>query len=263
MAIPLLAIKAILAGESESSKAAESINKWAKGKEYKKGALVYYTYHFWESLIDANKGQTPGEDATKWTDLGLLDLSVNSSADLSSIEVGYLPDGAIVAGGGGAHYIYLPSGSTTTSPVVGNWYLKEQLDFDARYKIGCHLMVFSTDDLPYPTSPATCTWTLDSSFNNKSIWINTTATLGANQGASAPKIEGYFGAMMLDDSSGKSASGAFFFNGTPRTRTWAGESGDGIRNMGFQASRSWSGYSRTDGLIIPTSVITHIYKRTS
>lgn len=262
MAIPLLAIKAILAGESESSKAAESINKWAKGKEYKKGALVYYTYHFWESLIDANKGQTPGEDATKWTDLGLLDLSVNSSADLSSIEVGYLPDGAIVAGGGGAHYIYLPSGSTTTSPVVGNWYLKEQLDFDARYKIGCHLMVFSTDDLPYPTSPATCTWELDSTYDNKAMWIASGTAIGTSLSGSLPNITGTAGNWVLGNFY---SSGAFYSNGNQDLSKYGGSGTYTYNGIGFQASRSNSVYSASAGasVVRPTSVVVHIYKRTS
>lgn len=267
MAIPLLAIKAIIASESESSKAAESINKWNKTKEYKKGSLVYFEYHFWESLVIQNKGNTPGEDNTKWTDLGLLDLSVSSVADLSSINTGYLPAGTIVpCTSDGGHYVYLPSGvSTDTAPTVGSWYLKEQIDFDARYKVGSHKMVFSTDDLPQPVAPASCTWKVDTSYNNRSPWIASGVTAGTLYDGSLPNIYGNLNGNLIDDGGSWGASGAFYTNGVSRSRSWEGASGIACYNFGFAAGNSNSIYKASAGgnIVRPTSVVVHIYKRTS
>lgn len=204
-----------------------------------------------------------------YTGAGPLDEKsyVESIADLSNLDTNYLVNGqSVFCTENGGHYIYLPSGcSTATAPTVGSWYLWEQIEFDARYKVGSHQICFSEDDLPQPISPATCTWEIDSSVDSKALWADSTQTMGTILAGSLPKIEGACGTFVIDASSGWSCTGAFYDGGAPRVRSWSGTTGNEMRKMGFKAERSNSIYNATAGanVVRPTSTVIHVYKRSN
>ena len=67
-----------------------------------------------------------------------------------------------------------------------------------------------------------------------------------------PNITGNMNSMMTD--SGGSFSGAFYYNGKPRTRGWQGNDYDEIRHIGFDASRLPNSIYGKSNTVQPNSV---------
>lgn len=178
---------------------------------------------------------------------------IDKAEDLDKISDYYIVNGmSVFCKENGGHYIYLS----------GEWKLWEQMLFDKMYKIGCHQFALSEDDLPQPLDPATCEWTLVTSYDGKALWVDSTKDGGTILAGSLPNINGNLGSVMVDQN--LSTSGALYYSGTPRVRDWSGADGNGIRSVGFQASRSNSIYSASAGasIVRPTSITIKIFERT-
>ena len=190
---------------------------------------------------------------------------VDTIAELENIDTTKVINGQeLVCTATGGHYIYLPNISVETAPVGTAWYLREQLEYDKLYKIGCYKMIISISDLPYPVAPASATWQIVTSFDSKAPWVASGSTLGSSLDGSLPKIEGKVGSVMVDSSSTVYFNGCFYDNGVPRSRSWSGTSGNDVRSFGFKAQNSNSIYSASAGanVVRPTSFVVHIYQRT-
>lgn len=216
------------------------------------------------SIIDF-KG-IPKTSQIVFTGKGTLDEKsyIEKVDDLNSIDTNYILNGqSVFCTENGGHYIYLPNGvSTATTPIVGSWYLKEQLDFDCLYPLNFLQIALNEDGLPKPLFPASVEWTLTTTYDNKSLWVDSTKEGGSILAGSLPNIYGNIGSFMIDQN--RSTSGALYYSGTPRSRDWSGASGDGVRSLGFKASNSNSIYGASAGanIVRPTSITIKIYKRT-
>lgn len=105
---------------------------------------------------------------------------IENTTELTSLESSMIVNGQeLTCIGDGGHYVYLPNiTDITTSPVVGKWYLKEQLEFDKMFPIGCLKVCLSMLDIPYPISPAICNWEEDNSYDNMVLYPSSTASIG-------------------------------------------------------------------------------------
>lgn len=72
----------------------------------------------------------------------------------------------------------------------------------------------------------------------------TESSVGQTLDAGLPNITGDLNQMVTDR--GGEFSGAFYYNGKPRTRGWATAEFDELRNIGFDASRSNSIYGKSN-----------------
>ena len=72
----------------------------------------------------------------------------------------------------------------------------------------------------------------------------TESSVGQTLDAGLPNITGDLKRIVTDQ--GGEFSGAFFYNGRPRTRGWTAADYDEMRNIGFDASRSNSIYGKSD-----------------
>lgn len=72
----------------------------------------------------------------------------------------------------------------------------------------------------------------------------TESYVGQTVDAGLPNIKGNLDSILTD--SGGNFSGAFYYNGKPRTRGWEGNNYDEIRNVGFDASRSNSIFGKSN-----------------
>lgn len=72
----------------------------------------------------------------------------------------------------------------------------------------------------------------------------TESYVGQTLDAGLPNITGDLNKMVTDQ--GGEFSGAFYYNGKPRTRGWVGNEYDEIRHIGFDASRSNSIYGKSN-----------------
>ena len=86
----------------------------------------------------------------------------------------------------------------------------------------------------------------------------TESSIGQMVPAGLPNITGNLNNMLTD--SGGSFSGAFYYNGKPRTRGWEGNNYDEIRNIGFDANRSNSIYGKSDTVQPPAVKMLYIIK---
>ena len=83
--------------------------------------------------------------------------------------------------------------------------------------------------------------------------------LGKRIEAGLPNITGNLNSIMTD--SGGSFSGAFYYNGKPRTRGWQGNDYDEIRHIGFDASRLPNSiYGKSDTVQPPAVCVNYIIK---
>lgn len=105
---------------------------------------------------------------------------IESTTELASLDSNMIVNGQeLTCTSNGGHYVYLPNiADITTSPIVGKWYLKEQLEFDKMFPLGCFKVCLSMLDIPYPISPATCSWEEESSYDNKVLYPSSTASIG-------------------------------------------------------------------------------------
>lgn len=72
----------------------------------------------------------------------------------------------------------------------------------------------------------------------------TESSVGQTLDAGLPNIKGDLNKMVTD--SGGEFSGAFYYNGKPRTRGWTAADYDELRNIGFDASRSNNIYGKSN-----------------
>lgn len=86
----------------------------------------------------------------------------------------------------------------------------------------------------------------------------TESSVGQMVPAGLPNITGNMNSMMTE--SGGSFSGAFYYNGKPRTRGWVGNDYDEIRNIGFDASRSNSIFGKSNTVQPPAVKMLFIIK---
>ena len=82
--------------------------------------------------------------------------------------------------------------------------------------------------------------------------------LGTYKEAGLPNITGNLNSIMTD--SGGSFSGAFYYNGKPRTRGWVGNEYDEIRHIGFDASRSSAIYGKSNTVQPPALTVNYVIK---
>ena len=83
--------------------------------------------------------------------------------------------------------------------------------------------------------------------------------LGKRIEAGLPNITGNMNSMMTD--SGGSFSGAFYYNGKPRTRGWQGNDYDEIRHIGFDASRLPNSlYGKSNTVQPPALTVNYVIK---
>lgn len=83
--------------------------------------------------------------------------------------------------------------------------------------------------------------------------------LGTYKEAGLPNITGNMNSMMTD--SGGSFSGAFYYNGKPRTRGWQGNDYDEIRHIGFDASRLPNSiYGKSNTVQPPALTVNYVIK---
>lgn len=86
----------------------------------------------------------------------------------------------------------------------------------------------------------------------------TESNVGQTLDAGLPNIGGKLGNMLTD--SGGNFSGAFFYDGKPRTRGWVGNDYDEIRNIGFDANRSNNIYGKSNTVQPPAVKMLYIIK---
>ena len=83
--------------------------------------------------------------------------------------------------------------------------------------------------------------------------------LGKRIEAGLPNITGNLNSIMTD--AGGSFSGAFYYNGKPRTRGWQGNDYDEIRNIGFDASRLPNSlYGKSNTVQPPALTVNYVIK---
>ena len=83
--------------------------------------------------------------------------------------------------------------------------------------------------------------------------------LGTYKEAGLPNITGNLNGIMTDG--GGSFSGAFYYNGKPRTRGWQGVNADEIRHIGFDASRLPNSiYGKSDTVQPPALTVNYVIK---
>lgn len=114
-----------------------------------------------------------------------------------------------------------------------------------------------------PTVPAgvTATWTLQSAYDGKALWIDSTGTAGEELNGSLPNIKGKYQAYVAY-CAGEGAT-IIKNGGTDCKKFTATETGTWY--LDFDASRSNSIYSASAGanVVRPTSVIVKVWKRTA
>lgn len=109
---------------------------------------------------------------------------ITDPSELNDLDENMLVKGQILTcTSNGGHYIYFPNKTfKDTTPVVNSWYLKEQLEFDLQYPIGCIKIVFNdnTDlDLPQPiVAQHSMIWQTISDYDDKVLYPSSTATAG-------------------------------------------------------------------------------------
>ena len=83
--------------------------------------------------------------------------------------------------------------------------------------------------------------------------------LGTYKEAGLPNITGNLNSIITD--SGGSFSGAFYYNGKPRTRGWVGNEYDEIRHIGFDASRLPNSlYGKSNTVQPPALTVNYVIK---
>lgn len=92
--------------------------------------------------------------------------------------------------------------------------------------------------------------------SGKCLWLaDSSHGAGTTIGAGLPNITGFAKSLMGDNSSGISFTGALYEAGTPRQRSWSGTSGNEVRSVGFDASKSNSIYGSSDTVQPPAYVV--------
>lgn len=130
---------------------------------------------------------------------------------------------------------------------------------DICYPVGSIYVQMPGDLTPASRFPNT-TWSdVSSSYNNRYFMASSSVAVGTYQNQELPNIYGNVGSMLIDEA--KTASGAFYFSGTPRSRDWSGQSGDSIRALAFKASNSNSIYNGST--VKPYTVTIKMWKRTA
>jgi hypothetical protein len=112
------------------------------------------------------------------------------------------------------------------------------------------------------TSPASLfggTWTQIGA--GYALW---TATSGATEtiAAGLPNITGNTGNVLFDDGAGEYQNGALYRTTGTRTRSWSGTSGDAMRTLYFDASRSSSIYGASSS-VQPPAYKVYAWRRTA
>lgn len=107
---------------------------------------------------------------------------ISDPSELNDLDENMLVKGQILTcTSNGGHYLYFP-GETfkDTTPVVNSWYLKEQLEFDLQYPIGCTKILFSQDEeLPSPiVAQHMMRWEVISDYDYKVLYPSSEATAG-------------------------------------------------------------------------------------
>lgn len=96
-----------------------------------------------------------------------------------------------------------------------------------------------------------CLWGADSSHS-----------AGSSISAGLPNITGLAKSLLGDNTSGIDFTGALYTAGTPRQRSWSGATGDEIRSVGFDASKSNSIYGNSS-TVQPPAFVVNIWQRTA
>lgn len=96
-----------------------------------------------------------------------------------------------------------------------------------------------------------CLWGADSSHS-----------AGSSISAGLPNITGLAKSLLGDNTSGISFTGALYTVSTPRQRSWSGTTGDEIRSVGFDASKSNSIYGNSS-TVQPPAFVVNIWQRTA
>ena len=86
----------------------------------------------------------------------------------------------------------------------------------------------------------------------------TESSVGQTLDAGLPNITGQLGGILTDQ--GGNFSGAFYYNGKPRTRGWSAAEYDEIRNVGFSASNSNNIYGKSNTVQPPAVKMLYIIK---
>jgi len=147
-----------------------------------------------------------------------------------------------------------------------------QTFYDALYPVGSKQICFNEPVVP---SGVTATWTVDTTYDGKALWIDSTKTFGTSLNGSLPKITGDynpvvygFNAECVYAVSCNWASGAFYLspNQFPTNNVCASQTGTRVNpqyNTAFDAARCNSVYGASAGanVVRPTSVTVKVYVR--
>lgn len=151
-----------------------------------------------------------------------------------------------------AHYI--TDESSNLIKVASNYSLKEIEMFLTSHPVGSYYISESS------ISPAELYgggW--EQIAEGYTLW---TASSGAGETipAGLPNIKASYSAFMRDDGINESVTGAFSVS-TPRSRSWNGASGDGVRALSFNANKYNSIYSDSVNTVQPPAIKVYMWKR--
>ena len=99
--------------------------------------------------------------------------------------------------------------------------------------------------------------------SGKCLWLaDSSHGAGTTISAGLPNITGLAKSLIGDATTGISFTGALYEAGTPRERSWSGATGNEIRSVGFDASKSNSIYGSSD-TVQPPAYVVIAWKRTA